>query len=251
MAWTKVKTAIVAGVVVVLATGATTVTVKHIQNHNDDKWDVGQPLDSRKLNKMPHIVRIIPTKFPDEGGWVGSNNRALGVNDTAREIVLAAYGGTETRTIFSAPLPEEKYDFISNMNSPGQETFKDQIKKQFSVAGRQETIETNVLFLRVKQANAPGLKKVKSARSTSWSSKDGEYKSSNGFIGFCATYLEQMLQTPVIDQTGLKGNYDIDLTWDNQTDPQENIKKALSDQLGLELVPGIAPIDYLIVEKAN
>ncbi|MEI4884294.1 hypothetical protein, partial [Klebsiella pneumoniae] len=81
-------------------------------------------------------------------------------------------------------LPEEKYDFISNVNSPGDEALKEQIKKQFGVIGRRETIETNVLFLRVKEPNAPGLKKVKSGKGSTSSfttgEYDGEYKLSNG-----------------------------------------------------------------------
>jgi uncharacterized protein (TIGR03435 family) len=251
MAWTKAKTAIVASVVVLLAAGTTTVTVKAIRNYDDNQWDKGEPLESQRLNKAPHIVRIIPTKFPRESAWLTSATQALGVGVTARQIVQAAYGGTETRTIYSAALQGKKYDFISNVNSAGEEALKQQIKKQFGVAGRYETFETNVLFLRVKQPNAPGLKKAKTSGGTSSSARDGEYKISNGPLDYCATYLEQALQAPVIDQTGLQGNYDMDLTWNNRTGGKKNLKQAVYDQLGLELVPGTAPVQYLVIEKAQ
>jgi uncharacterized protein (TIGR03435 family) len=252
MAWTKVKTAIAAGVVVLLATGAaTTVTVKEIQHHDDDTWDTGE-LNSARLKKLPSIVRIIPTRHPDTGnGWAGSNGRVLGVGDTADQLVQAAYGGTPSRTIYPEDAPDTKYDFISNVNSPNNDAFKEQIKKQFGLVGRRETFETNVYFLRVKQPNAPGLKKAKFSRGSSWNSADGEFKISNGTIDYFANYLEQALQSPVINQTGIKGKYDAEVTWDYQADPEENMKKAFSDQLGLELVPGTAPVEYLIVEKVH
>jgi len=252
MAWTKAKTAIAAGVVILLAVGTTTVTVKAVRNYDDNKWDKGGPLSSRALDKAPHVVRIIPTRFPNDGGWLTSNNRALGRDATAGEIVLATYSVLETRAIFSTALPARKYDFISNVNSPGNAALKEEIKKQFGVVARQETFETNVLFLRVKQANAPGLKKAKGNQSASSSrSMNGEYKLSNGPIGNSVFFFEHVLQIPVIDQTGLQGNYDIDLTWDYQNGGEENLKQATASQLGMELVPGTAPVEYLIVEKAK
>src|SRR5208282_5466968 len=60
MAWTKAKTAIVVGIGILLAAGTTTVTVREIQqNENDDsQWDTGQ-IDLRILDTAPHIVKII------------------------------------------------------------------------------------------------------------------------------------------------------------------------------------------------
>jgi uncharacterized protein (TIGR03435 family) len=252
MAWTKVKTAIAAGVIVLLAAGTTTVTVKAIRNYDDNIWDDGGPLDSARLNKMPHIVKIIPARHSNRNGWVGSNGRWLGMDDTAKQVVQAAYGGRTTRTIVSMELPDTKYDFISNVNSPGDEALKELIKKQFGLVGRNETFETNVLFLRVAQPNAPGLKRAKNSRGPSTLNLDGnEFKVSNGSIGFCANFLEDAMETPVVDQTGLKGNYTFDLKLGNGASQQEVISQAISDQLGLELVPGTAPIEYLIVEKAK
>jgi uncharacterized protein (TIGR03435 family) len=252
MAWTKAKTAIVAGVVILLAAGTTTVTVKAIRNYDDNSWDNGGPLNSARLNKMPHIVRIIPARHSNRSGWVGGNGGWLGMDDTARQVVQAAYGGRTTRTIASMELPDTKYDFISNVNSPGEEALKELIKKQFGLVGRRETFETNVFFLRVVRPNAPGLISHKPNPGPSYfKSTDNEFKISNGSMLFFANFIEDTTETPVIDQTGLKGNYDFDLKWDAGVDQREGLKQTLSDQLGLELVPGTAPIEYLIVENAR
>jgi len=72
---------------------------------------------------------------------------------------------------------------------------------------------------------------------------------------FCLTKcLEIFLQMPVIDETGLTGNYDIDFEWTErgEADPNHDaLKKILLDQLGLELVPTNMPIEMLVVEKVK
>jgi uncharacterized protein (TIGR03435 family) len=73
--------------------------------------------------------------------------------------------------------------------------------------------------------------------------------------------LEQHLQIPIIDKTGLTQEYDYSLAW-NQPYPAskhiglelpnlEKLKQALLDQLGLELVPSREPVEMLVVEKVK
>src|SRR5215469_2268086 len=119
--------------------------VRHY-SHKDEKWDSGQ-LNSRVLDQEPPIVKIIPTRFPNRNGWVGRKDRMLGVGETANDIVQLAYGQSGARTVYLTTLPQRKYDFISNVNSPDNDAIKEEIKRQFGVVGRVETMETNVLFL--------------------------------------------------------------------------------------------------------
>ena len=59
---------------------------------------------------------------------------------------------------------------------------------------------------------------------------------------------------PVVDETSLKGSYNIDLRWEVKTDPnanQEAVKQALIDQLGLALVPKHKAVEMLVVEKVQ
>jgi len=253
MAWTKAKTAIVAGAIVLLAAGTTTVTVNKIRQRNlDSQWDTGR-IDTSILDKAPRIVRIIPSRFPNQGGWARSNYRIIGIGDTAAVVVEAAYGARDTRTILLTKLPQGKYDFISNLPSNSFESLKKEISKQFGVVGRAEVIETNVLFLKEKQSNAPGLKPTTTHdRSSSSGGLSGEYQFVNEPVSIIANLAENSFGIPVIDQTGLKRNFDVDLKWDGQNDPRhENLKQAIADQLGLELVPGTAPVEMLVVEKAK
>jgi len=70
-----------------------------------------------------------------------------------------------------------------------------------------------------------------------------------------ASYLTLMLRTPVIDKTGLAGDFDFELVWGAQgeerpsgpSDPAE-VAAALQEQLGLGLVRSKEPIDVLVVD---
>jgi RNA polymerase sigma factor (sigma-70 family) len=253
MAWTKAKTAIAAGIVVLLAAGATTATVKEVHQHENSEWDIGR-VDGTILRTAPHIVRIIPTKFPNRGGWAGnSTENLLGLGDPIEVLVGAAYGDyTGARTVFLTKLPPGKYDFIANLPSGSDAALRREIEKQFGIVGRDATVETNVFFLQVKSPNAPGLKLTTNPNESSSNGSWGEYHVVNEQFFNVANFLEFEFGVPVIDQTGLTKSYDIDLTWDYQNDPRhENLKQALVQQLGLEVVPGVAPVKMLFVEKAK
>jgi uncharacterized protein (TIGR03435 family) len=211
---------------------------------------VTDDLNSQILDKAPHIVKIIPSKFTNNIGWVTSGDRLLGAGVMDDEIVILAYRGKATRTIFLTPMPEEKYDFIANLLSGSSEALQKEVKKQFGVVGRTETVVTNVLCLKVRQPDAPGLKKT-IARGLASSSSGGmnEFRFSNQPISSIVSFAENQLGVPVVDQTGLTGNFDINLKWNNRG--TKYFKQALTDQLGLELVPGTAPVEMLVVEKAK
>jgi uncharacterized protein (TIGR03435 family) len=251
MAWTKMKTAIVAGVVVLLVAGTTTVTVKIISEHKgSDSWRIQPNFDSRVLDKSSPQVKIIPTKFPSFGGegWSGKAHKIMGLGASLNYIVEAAWDldFSAQRIIFSTELPSDRYDFIASLPSGNTEALQQEIKKQFGLVGHTEMIVTNVLLLEVQSPNAPGL-----TRSTKqyggMSSGNGTYKCDGQTISSLVGFLESHFEIPVIDRTDLKGNFDIELKWHDSNE----LKRKLADQLGLQLVLTNMPIEMLVVEKAQ
>ena len=112
MAWTKTQTAIVAGVIVLLATGTTTVTIKEIQEHKTYSWEVSKA-DFGVFYKTPPQVKIVPTKFTEDGGWCGDGSRGtMGIAQPVEEIVRAAYQQNKLRTVIASEMPSGKYDFF-------------------------------------------------------------------------------------------------------------------------------------------
>ena len=241
MTWIKTKTAIVIGASTLLVAGAT-------------MWQV-EGFHENVLEQQSAQVRILPSKLHgDAHGW-GSNGRMMGTGVSASTLVSAAYGfATTARTILATGLPEGRYDYIVSLTNGNAEALQQEVKREFGVIARIETRETNILLLKVKAPNAPGLKPSTSSLADQFESWDpGHFESKNKPLGYLACTLELYANVPVIDRTGLTNGFDINLHWE-QTDLQNhnwnNVNQALAP-LGLELVPSREPIEMLVVEKAQ
>jgi bla regulator protein blaR1 len=77
---------------------------------------------------------------------------------------------------------------------------------------------------------------------------------------FIANQLSIMgqLGRPVLDQTGLSGNFDFTLEWSPESPnpqtvaadslPGPTLKEAVAEQLGLKLVSQTGPADFLLID---
>ncbi len=261
MAWTKAKTAIVSSVVVLLAAGTTTITVKEIQEHRTYPWQV-EGFDGRVLDRQPPQVRILSSKARASayGSIEGKNGqiKMMGTGVSAENVVLAAYlFYSLTRTTLSTELPQGKYDYIASLPMGNEKALQQEIKKKFGILAKRETRESDVLLLNIQNPDAPGLKQSHGnpqGGATSRNGGPGQWSCKNSRLFGLADYLEYYLGTPVIDRTGLTNRFDIDLKWKQSSWTKPNpdgLKQAVLDQLGLELVPSREPIEMLVVEKAK
>ena len=251
MAWTKLKMTAAVGVGLLLAAGTTTVVVKEVQSHQTQPWQ-GLNLDSRLMDKVPPQVKILPAKYPQFGGSLVNNGKMMGLGATIKQIMDNAYGFDPVCTVVATQLPTGKYDYISNLPSGQQEALKNELKKQLGLTGRREMRDTNVLLLTVRYPNAPGL--MPGTGSGFAQSGAGHYAVGNQPISNMKWFLEEYLDTPVIDKTGLTGLYSVDLKWPDtnwQNHQPEALKKVMLDELGLELVPDVQPVEMLIIERAK
>jgi uncharacterized protein (TIGR03435 family) len=276
MAWTKAQTAIAAGVIVLLAAGTATITVKHIQNSkNDAVWEVENPTPDM-LTKFPPLIKIVPAKFPNRrmSTQVSLGPSSLGIGVPLQSILRVAYDSDtlidpkkRLRLLLLTKIPLVKYDYIANFApddfaqeeneqlSGNVEALQEVLKKQFGLVGRRETIVTNVLLLKVEYPGASGLESATAPNQVRPNQKPGEISfQDHGGCRVLAGALENNFRMPVMDGTGLTNDYYYDLTWTSSGGARQNqlnLKKALLDQLGLELVPTNMPIEMLVVEKAD
>jgi uncharacterized protein (TIGR03435 family) len=257
MAWTKAKTAIVAGAVVLLAAGTTTVLVKFNPTINDSFFKTEY---QSLLDVPPNISIIRPTHFAKEGGgsyWLYSPvNKAVGRNVSLEEMLDSAYDFSSSRMILPANLPTGHFDYLITKPHDVKEEFQSRIKRQFGLAGREEMRETDVLLLELKTSNAPNVNL--SAGGNGFTSRSGgAFSGTNQPISQLAAFAEGIFHLPVLDQTGLTNNFDFNLVWDEYGKKRgdypnlEGLKRALINQLGLELVPTNMPIEMLVVEKVK
>jgi uncharacterized protein (TIGR03435 family) len=267
MAWTKAKTAIVAGVGILLAAGTTTITIKEIQEHKIYPWQVPKA-DFGVFYKMPAAIKIVPTKFADDGGWCGDGGRgAMGIAQPLKEIIQVAYQKDKLRTVIVASLPAGKYDFIAKLvgprephkNTPADTNWtvelQNEIKRKFGIIGRLEKRKADVMVLKAGSAGIRGF--TISHTMPNGHARTDEPGNSAFFeqpVSTLIGVLEHNFQLPIVDQTGLTEAYDYALKW-NEADPKhpnlDGLKQALQDQLGLEIVLTNMPIEMLVVEKAK
>jgi Protein of unknown function (DUF3738). len=152
-------------------------------------------------------------------------------------------------------MPTGQFDFIANLPSGALEGLQAEIKTKWGLVAERETRPTNVVFLKLDHTNAPGL--TPATRPTAQAQNEpGMQTFSFQTMNFLASYLETVLQVPVIDQTELTGFFDIRLPMirpmrGQNGDALEQIRKVFIEQLGLQIIQTNAPVEMLVVKKVN
>ena len=268
MFWLKMKSVVAVGVGILLAAATITPIRIHEIRARPDYWQVTN-FNYAILEHARSQVTILPSKFDRGYGWTQYplDGKMMGIGQTVAEMIQAAYlplrGGMtyfRTSTVLDAPLPRERYDYISNLDQGASNALQRAISEKFGLAIWREARETNVLVLSVRTANTTRLKPAAKPTAT----QPGRASFDNGHFSFIGCPIEDLAfdieaylgdrGVPVIDQTGLSGEFTFDVKWD-EPDPKhrnpEGLKQALLDQIGLELTPKIQPIEMLVIEKAQ
>ncbi len=267
MTWTKTKPALVLSAVVLGVLGTTFEVRKTSADEKaDDSWR-SAGLTWQQVGQTAPQVKILPTKFQPPVYHILTSDgiKRGGINVSVREIIWAAYRCSPGRMTFPAGEPQEKYDFISTLRQGTEEALQREVKNTLGLTGRWETLETNILALKVRNPEARGLKPAFYSPSEYGNLEEGHIHCFGEALSWkppmppwgLTKQLERIFQMPVVDETSLKGSYNLDLRWKVNTDPnanQEAVKQALIDQLGLELVPtrkARQAAEMLIVEKVQ
>jgi RNA polymerase sigma factor (sigma-70 family) len=260
MAWTKMKTTVVAGVVVLLATGTTKVTVKEIKKHQAYQWQVQTNDLSKVLQAAPPMVEIRPAKFSESRvavtGHSDGNIQRLEFGISIQMMLFEAYDSRPTRAVLPK-LPQEKYDFIANLPKGSSEALAQEIKRKFGFVGKKELMERDVLLLKLSNPDAFAFKPNTNLTS-GYDNGDAHFNRTIGDL-IWQNSLEDTLHLPIIDETGLTNRYDYifhypdwNPSWStNFNAMKQGLKDAFGKQLGLELVPARMAIEMLVVEKVK
>jgi uncharacterized protein (TIGR03435 family) len=257
MAWTKMKTVIVIGVGAVLAAG-TLVVVK--ESSGAFSWKA----DSRWLEVQPPILLILPTKYAGYESGIDAGDRAIWKNASIGRLLSIAYGFPESRLALPDGISKEHYDLLLTLPNHPKEALKAEIKNRFGLVGHPHILITNILVLKVSNSNAPGLIPVHDSNIAKPSSKPPAGWRPTGWRGGWVQYpkttlynfaldVEFQLKETVRDRTGLTNQFQIELHWiaENVETEKDAYRKAVLDQLGLELVPSREPLEMLVVEKVK
>ena len=277
MAWTKVKTAIVVGAAILLASGTTTIVVKKMISPSIDE-SLWKP-DSRVFAKVPPVLIIRPTRSVDVSSSISTGEKAMRLNATIAELLSVAYGIPESQMILPGGLPQDHFDLMLTLNDHPKEALQAEIKKRFGLIAHHETRDADNLALKIKNPNAPGISRSAGGNAGSMSFNTRSVSSvgrlppdiaakihaasggtsgnqttmDNQTMSDLAGYLEKQLGKTVVDQTGMTNHFNFKLQV--QVQPGETtddaLKRSLLEQLGLELAPSAAPTEMLVVEKVK
>jgi uncharacterized protein (TIGR03435 family) len=90
--------------------------------------------------------------------------------------------------------------------------------------------------------------------------RPGEFQGGGIDLGRFAENLSDIVQRTVLDKTGIKGIYDINLKWTPEDEPASadaggeggaSVFTALQEQVGLKLESGKGPVETLVIDHAD
>ncbi len=215
-----------------------------------------------------NVVALLPTKFEaPEGGWtpgeqipgwgLRQQDKAIGIRMSADYVIQTAYNwNSKSRILFRNAAPSGQFDFIANVPTGAFEALQQEVKRQWGLAGERQTFQTNAMLLVVSRADVlkprtPGVQMQSQPNTINF-----------GTIQNMASFLENIVNKPIVDQTSLTGMFQLQFPMDIINGPRMrggtgtderlgSLRKYLEDTFGLGLVETNAPVEMLVVRKVG
>ncbi len=165
------------------------------------------------------LVRVVIRRSTDgRSGMYSSRHpgRVTYMSFPLQTLVHYAYGGSPYATEWRIDLPKDRYDIsiIVPTDRAGRvrSVLQAMLRETFGISALRERQSRNVLLLKVPADTKPALSRAASDAMGS-SSEDGAMSAVGITVTDFAEMLSSEVQCPVIDETGIQGQYDFDLKW--------------------------------------
>ena len=228
-----------------------------------------QPLKPMAADAHPSFdVASIKLADPNDGGsgFQTQGRRVYVENETMNNIISYAYG-VHAKQIVGAPswFESVRYDIrgLPDVDGiPNTAQYREMLVKlladRFQLKFHREKRELSCYAITV----AKGGPKIEASKSNGLPDQTGRnsrsqasWRITNNTMEDFAKFLQMgALDRPVVDQTGLKGKYDFQLTWTKDLAPatDENAAPgfftAIQEQAGLKVEPSKAEVDVLAID---
>jgi uncharacterized protein (TIGR03435 family) len=193
-----------------------------------------------------------------------TSGQLVATNMSLRDYIRFAFGVRDYQISGPDWLASERFDIVAKFpahtgdNKMGPRMQK-LLAERFKLEVHRETKEFPVYALVVAK-NGPKLKQVEDKGSHNTNSTRGKLTAQQISMARLAEFLARQMDKPVVDMTELKGAYDFTLEWtpdevadkagaDTAVGP--TLLTALQQQLGLRLQPRKAPIELIVVDRAE
>lgn len=254
-------TVTVGGAILMAVVAATVVKLQWFPAVRETYFDP----DADKLRQVPAgIVVLRPTHFPTSFARIGHARdgellvRTVGRNVPFRDLIAEAYDCNPGHVVLPPDASKGGFDFLVTASPNTRKQLQTAIAKKLGYVADSETRNTEVLELRVKNANLPGLTVSAAGENDAINHRDGRLYFKHQPLSTMFKGLEDGLALPVVDQTGLTNCYDFSVVWN------DNIAKAMRtggfhldgvqkifNSLGLELEPKTTNEGMFIVKKTR
>jgi uncharacterized protein (TIGR03435 family) len=182
------------------------------------------------------------------GGRYGSDGiRGDGV--PLKKVIAKAYGLPEHRVVGPEWINAQRYQWTAVVADPVkfQPFMQQELASRFHMEAHRETRDVPVYLLTPSPDARPGGPPASTTGiGGSEISGVGLRMPRSTMADFAGT-LADMLLRPVFDETGMEGNYDIVLSW--KFGNPESLKKAVKEQLGVEMVEDHRAVELLIITR--
>ncbi|NNF00661.1 MAG: TIGR03435 family protein [Pyrinomonadaceae bacterium] len=211
------------------------------------KWD------NDLINDHTLFQTIIAQSGANRGGFYSDTNKltfdGIALIDLLRVGFRVSPRGADYN-IGKVELYEQKYRasvFVPKSKSELlYPTFQRLLKETFNIKTRFEKRKTLVFVLKIKEETKISLKQSTSLQKQKVFGK-GSIDSKKQSLSELAKTLENFVQRPVVDETGLDGEYDLNLEY-NFGD-RTVLLNSLSKTMGLELVEAERIFEFIIFER--
>lgn len=198
------------------------------------------------------ILRVPPPRHGDHGQWM------MGRDASLREVIAAAYGQDPSRVLMPPDAPGGHFDFIVTTADKQREHLQSVIQKKLGYIAQKERRNIDVMALKVKNAGIPGLAVSGAHEKPHFDYFDVRVQFTHVPVVVLAHILDQMLETPVVNETGLTNFYNFTIPWNprkkqqilNQGNEIAAGNKMLAG-LGLGLEPTKTSLKMLVVKPAK
>jgi|GEM_PF-975014 len=242
---------------VVWRTYPSNLTEKELNDVIDGKFvksGKDRPLIETSNNTSAPAILEVRISTPDAGavGCSSSIGGSLlsGKNVSLRWMLGKAYGLPENRIIFEKGIDENrKYNIHIKVpydkEAQVQPIARQAIELGLRLKAREGKRDMTVMVLKLTGKKAPGLVKASPGGQFKCSSGPGEIEASGQEFTSLVETIEAMAGIPLVDETGLKGMYDMNLKWDYAK--KEALGQALESQLGIKAVEAKRKITMVTV----
>jgi bla regulator protein blaR1 len=226
-----------------------------------------QSVQPRVVPQVFDVASVRPNQTGGESRRAGASLGGLftATNVPLKLLIARAYGVPESQ-IQGAPgwVDMQTYDISAKADTPIQMSSDELmpclqalLADRFGLTVHRETKTGSVYSLEIAK-NGPKIREDPEsgtpAISASSSSRTVDLSGTRVAMARLAEYLSEWAGRPVINNTGLSGNYDFRVAWATEDAPDSagpSLFSALEEQLGLKLIAAKGPLETIVIDHVE